>query len=195
MSYHGTNPEFNDYSRHYPNPRYHSLGGMTRAPNAPMLVLDPNDAPLGMHLDAFESGLLNPNQYNPLVAGADYYTIALGYGDEPESLYAERKCSGANGRNRGMNILPYPADDGEVNIMPVPQNGNKILPGRTRRDILPGRTRREGGEMNILPTPGDGAPVAVPENVRIMPVKPAFARMIGRNVPQNIDVSGPVNIY
>jgi hypothetical protein len=118
MSYHGTNPNFNAYTRE-PDPRYRFLSTMTRDPSADVEVLNPNDKPISRHLVAYESGLLNPNQDNPVMLGQSYYTIGLGYGFDPKDRYVTRSCSGIVPRKeRGSLPRINPLKPAATNIAP-----------------------------------------------------------------------------
>lgn len=74
-------------------PSYSSLRGSTLSPNAPVKVINQNDAPFRTFVSAFDAGLLNPNQNAAALAGRGYYTIATAYGKEPTSLYSVRGCT------------------------------------------------------------------------------------------------------
>ena len=72
---------------------YSSLVGSTVVPNAPVKVLNPNDAPYLKTIRAFDGGLLNPSQDDKTLLGRGYYTIATAYGTEPNKLYTTRGCA------------------------------------------------------------------------------------------------------
>ena len=72
---------------------FSSLAGSSKAPNAPMKVLNKNDVPFKNVVSAFDSGLLNPNQNDQALLGRGYYTISTAYGSAPSQLYAVRGCS------------------------------------------------------------------------------------------------------
>lgn len=94
MSYHGTNPNDYDFPTAAPAPRYRSLASSTRAPNSPVVTINPFDPPFQVFTNAYNSGHLNIN-YNDVVARATgYYGINTGYGKDPINLYANRTCTG-----------------------------------------------------------------------------------------------------
>lgn len=94
MSYHGTDPNEYNLPGATPAPRYRSLATSTRAPNAPVVTINPFDVPFQTFTQAYNSGHLNIN-YNDVVArSTGYYGINTGYGKDPINLYATRNCSG-----------------------------------------------------------------------------------------------------
>jgi hypothetical protein len=72
---------------------YATLSKSTSAPNAPHLVLNPNDPSYSVHQSAFNSGKLHPNQH---VVPGSYHSISSAYGAEPVRLYTTRGCASSN---------------------------------------------------------------------------------------------------
>ena len=72
---------------------YASLNKSTSSPNAPQLVLNPNDVSYSVHQRAVNSGKLHPNQ--DVVPGS-YHSISSAYGAEPKRLYTTRGCASSN---------------------------------------------------------------------------------------------------
>ena len=105
MSYHGSNSDYDSYNRHFAMPRYRLFSKITNKPEAPQVVLNPNDPPMKKFLDSYNQGYLNINSTDPLVAGNSYYTINTGYGKDPVNPYAVRPCAGALPKNLGYGSL------------------------------------------------------------------------------------------
>lgn len=72
---------------------YASLSRSTSAPNAPQLVLNPNDISYAVHQRAFNMGKLHPNQH---VVPGSYHSISSAYGADPIRLYTTRGCASSN---------------------------------------------------------------------------------------------------
>ena len=70
-----------------------SLGGSTKSPNAPVKILNKNDAPYAKFENGFNKGLLNPDQDDKTLLGRSYYTISTAYGKDPVQLYSTRSCA------------------------------------------------------------------------------------------------------
>ena len=107
MSYHGTNSNLNSYTRNYPKVFYKDFGNITNYPSAPQVMLNPEDGPMKATLDAYNRGLLSPEENNPvMLGGANYFSVNTGYGRDPENLYTVRSCSGVMG-NPTNNMVVY----------------------------------------------------------------------------------------
>ena len=116
MSNHGTNPNNISFIADFSRTFYKTLATSSRAPTAPIIVLNPNDPSQSIHQQGYESGLLNANQNLPCLAGSKFYTIGTGYGSDPNVLYTTRKCDGfvprqSYGHTPQLNTL-----------RPIPQN-------------------------------------------------------------------------
>ena len=107
MSYHGTNTNYNSYTRDYPKTFYRNMATVTADPSAPQIILNPNDQPMKATLDAYSQGYLSPQENNPvMLSGANYYSINTGYGRNPKNLYTTRSCSGRVG-DPTIAIAPF----------------------------------------------------------------------------------------
>jgi hypothetical protein len=70
---------------------YATLRTTTKAPSAPIVLINPQDSPYRTYRAAHDAGKLHPNQDR--VYGA-YYNISSAYGSEPINLYTTRTCAG-----------------------------------------------------------------------------------------------------
>lgn len=73
---------------------YESASSSTSNPNAPLMVMNPNDPPYKTAISAFNKGLLNPNQNTPESLSRNYYTISSAYGSTPSVTQIARSCTG-----------------------------------------------------------------------------------------------------
>jgi hypothetical protein len=73
---------------------YTSYDGITTDPEAPQMVMNKFDPAYAQVQNAYDNGLLNPNQNTEEILGRNYYTLETAYGETPINPQAVRSCTG-----------------------------------------------------------------------------------------------------